>query len=123
MSDPKQVKVQLFDAAVKLVAPIVAAAAAKVQFAVDPTVQESQLRALNLFAFEEVQVAYNGLRLAFENNDPTAWPDPTVASAGASTVASTPSTPVPSPGANLSGVAQVAGTIASVANAVNAAAS
>ena len=118
MSDAKSVKLELMRQAGVLAAPIVAAAAVKSQFAVDPTVQDAALRNLNLFAFEEVEVLYNALKLAYEDAQPNEWPDPTV---GVSVVPTQPaSTPIPSPGSNLSGLTQVAGTIAQVAGAVAA---
>ncbi len=118
MSTAKEVKLQLLDIAARIVAPIVDAAASKVSVAIDPTVQDAQLRTLNLFAFEELQVQYNALKLAFEDNTANEWPDPVVASATSAPTIPTPTAPIPSPGANLSGVAQVAGTIAQVAGAV-----
>jgi hypothetical protein len=111
----KDVKIQLFEIASRIVAPIVAAAASKITVAVDPSVQDAQLRQLNLFAFEETQVIYNGLKLAFEDN--TTWPDPNVSSP-AVVANPVPSTPIPAPGSALANAAQIAGTVASVASAV-----
>jgi hypothetical protein len=115
MPDPKQIKLQLFEVAAKIVAPIVAAAASKINVAVDPTVQDAQLRQLNLFAFEELQVHYGAVKLAYEDNTASQWPDPITGASSSAAPPSAPSAPVPSPGANLS---NIAGTVASIASAV-----
>ncbi len=110
MSTSKDVKLHLFDVASRIVAPIVAAAASKITVAIDPTVQDAQLRQLNLFAFEEMEVHYNALKLAFEDNTANEWPDPVAPSApvavapAASPTTVPPATSIPSPGSNLSSI-------------------
>ncbi len=131
MSAAKDVKIQLFHIASRVVAPIVAAAASKITVAIDPTVQDAQLRQLNLFAFEEMEVHYNALKLAFEDNTANEWPDPVVPAAAAAvnpvTAPVSPSVPpaasIPSPGSNLSSivsaVAQGAAAVAPVIAAIH----
>ena len=108
----KEIKSQLLQAAASIAAAVVSKM--NVSVPADPTVQDPTLRSLNVAAFEEVEVHYNALRLAFENSDPNAFPDPTVATPAPVTGS------IPNPGANLAGLAQVAGTVAQVASAVAA---